>query len=102
MADWLDTQEPEKLERSLELYRTEPALVHIRDYAGDDERFGLWLALANQSAARRLGISIFDLADYSWRDDFDAGTSPRSALMGALEADDTYGPFIGALIRGGE
>lgn len=56
----------------------------------DAEQFALWLTLADIKAGRVAHIGIFDLEDFYWRDAFDNGDSPNSALKEALLNDDTF------------
>ncbi len=78
MSTWIDTQDPEKVSTALAKLRTMSG--HAADwlnYAHGDERFALWLYLANTRCMRMAGVGVFDLADHCWRDAYDAGESPR-------------------------
>ncbi|MDT5024258.1 MAG: hypothetical protein QOE61_684 [Micromonosporaceae bacterium] len=57
------------------------------NYADGDRGFAAWLLVADVTCTRRFAVSIFDLVDWSWRDAYDAGEQPESALRDALEAD---------------
>jgi hypothetical protein len=35
-------------------------------------------------------VSIFDIADWAWRDAYDSGEKPGAAVREALRADDTF------------
>ena len=54
-----------------------------------------WLLVADVTCIRRLGVSIFDIADWAWRDAYDCGENPGEALRAALQADDTFGMLLG-------
>ena len=58
-----------------------------RTYAGDDREFAVWLYVTDRSCRARIGVSIFDLADFCWRDHFDDGATPKEALSAALAAE---------------
>ena len=57
------------------------------DYAGGDDNFALFLAVADNKCQRITGLSIFDLEDHPWCDEFDDGSSPSEALHGCLVAN---------------
>jgi hypothetical protein len=98
---WIDereAQEPEKIRAALADYarrRETPQLSRVAQYDGGDERFGLWLALVDARIVRRVGIGLFDLADWNMRDAYESGSSPRDAAQEALESDDLYASFVG-------
>jgi hypothetical protein len=88
--------EAAKLERMLEAALTHPACERARDYAGPgaDPAFVVWLRLLERRVLSGFGVSCFDLADYCYRDAFEAGMTPREAALEALEGDDLFGPFL--------
>jgi hypothetical protein len=45
-------------------------------YANADSGFAAWLLVADVTCARQFALSIFDLADWAWRDAYDAGEQP--------------------------
>jgi hypothetical protein len=51
-----------------------------RDYAG-------FLLVADEICRRKVGLSIYDLADFCWRDAYDNGMAPGGALRDALTAE---------------
>jgi hypothetical protein len=59
-------------------------------HSSGDEGFAAWLLVTDVICTRELGLSIFDLADWTWRDAYDSGATPGSALQDALAADDTF------------
>lgn len=71
-----------KLMTALDTHGTE----HLR-YAGNDRPFAAFLLAADQGCHARHGVSIFDLADFRWRDAFDDGLTPAEALTNALTAE---------------
>lgn len=62
---------------------------HLR-YADGDDRFALWLALVDKRVWQLSGhaVSLFDLADWNSRDEYEAGTSPVRGAYEALANDD--------------
>lgn len=66
----------------------------MRRYSGGDDEFGLWLAIADGRCIRAIGVGIFDLADYTWRDEYEAGTGPTAAVREAIANDDTFGGLL--------
>lgn len=51
--------------------------------------YGDWMKAANRWLISRLGISIYDLADFCSRDLYEDGASAEEAAITALENDDT-------------
>ncbi|GAA0475576.1 hypothetical protein Aca07nite_84490 [Actinoplanes capillaceus] len=66
-----------------------------RDYADGNRDFAAWLLVADMICFRRLGVSIFDLSDWSWRGAYDARTQPANAVREAAAADDTLRQLLG-------
>lgn len=64
-------------------------------YAHGDRGFAAWLLVADVICIRRYSVSIFDIADWAWRDAFDSDEKPGEALREALQADDTFAMFGG-------
>jgi hypothetical protein len=79
---WLDTKDPEVIAAAIEKLAgsNNPASKEIVDYAGGDLRFALWLYLVKKRCVTVLGLGIFDLEDWRWRDAYDAGSSPKEAF----------------------
>jgi|GEM_PF-2851527 len=100
MSDlWLYSElEPTKREKLLAEVR-EGKLTAYRDLACGDEAYGAWLFLVDLYLRRRYGITHSDLADFTWRDEYRNGASPRSAATDALEADDLGQMMVGDLER---
>jgi hypothetical protein len=48
------------------------------------------LLVADALCRRRVGVSIFDLSDWAWRDAYDTGETPGAGVREALRADDAY------------
>ncbi|MBI1758160.1 MAG: hypothetical protein HYR62_02895 [Actinobacteria bacterium] len=59
-----------------------------RDRAGGDVGFAAWLLVAEATCRRQYMVSIFDLADWCWRDAYDDNMPPADALQEAIESDD--------------
>lgn len=93
---WIDVQDPAKVESSLtQLKATDRGRHIIEHYAGGDERFGLWLALADRRMTRAVGVGFSDISDWRWRDAYDEGYTPSEAAREALASDDTYAAMFG-------
>ena len=75
--------------RSFPFLRSGAGSRYLR-YAGGARGFAAWLLVADALCLRRVGVSIFDLSDWSWRDAYDTGEPPGAAVREALRADDTY------------
>jgi hypothetical protein len=85
---WLESRDPLLIEAAVEKLAVAPGLAveAIRDYAGGDGRFGVWLYLVDKRCVTLLGLGIFDLEDFSWRDAYDSGESPKEALAEFISA----------------
>jgi len=87
---WLDDQDQTKIEEqlaNLAKCRDNPKYKDVFAYSGGDDRCALWLVHVDAHAQKNIGLSIFDLADYCWADDFEAGMSPAESLSCALEGE---------------
>lgn len=62
--------------------------------ASGDEKYALWLLIADTKCGGMIGLGIFDLADYVWADAYANGDSPRTAVLDALANDDTFSHFV--------
>ena len=51
-----------------------------------DAPFEAWLARADAVCCKLVGMSIYDLPDYCYRDAFDDGMTPAAAAKSALRA----------------
>lgn len=60
-------------------------VIAAKRYAGDDDEFGLWIALVDRYIFRACGFSLHDLEDMPYRDWYDSGLSPSEAGYQALE-----------------
>lgn len=95
---WIDdreAQDPEKVRRTLAEYESKREQIRVAQYDNGDPRFGLWLYLVDRHVVRRIGLGLFDLADWPMHDAYEAGTSPSDAAQQALESDDLYASFVG-------
>ena len=92
MTTWIDMQDQEKVNRNLSAARNANTggWNHYLSYAGNDERFALWLAYADRRVTKMVGVSLFDLEDALSRDAFDSGMSPKEFALEALENDSLY------------
>jgi len=91
---WLDEQPQQRraaIDRVLGSEDGQRYLVH----AGADRDFAGWLLVADALCIRRVRVSIFDIADWAWRDAYDDGMKPGDALREALRADDTFASMFG-------
>lgn len=64
---------------------------YVDEYAHGHKRFGLWLHLVDRQLRRKVGLTHRDLVDWTWRDAFEDGLTPREAALEALENDDLFG-----------
>ena len=85
--DEQDDQRPAAISAVLDSERGREYLHH----ASGDRGFAAWLLVADVTCTRRLAVSIFDIADWAWRDAYDSGEKPGAAVRDALRADDTRG-----------
>ena len=53
-----------------------------------DQAFKLWMRSVDMVLEGITGLCSLDLPDWSYRDSFDGGDSPRAAAKGALRAAD--------------
>jgi len=60
-------------------------------YAGGDEGFAIYLKCCDARCIKATGISIFDIADYMWRDCYEGDVPPAEAVLEALKGDDMLG-----------
>lgn len=97
---WLDEQPDDKIDRAMQAMLAALASgrhreKHCTEYAGGDNRFALWLVLADVECVRITEeVGIFDIGDFLWRDNYLAGSSPKAAAREALENDDLYASFM--------
>jgi hypothetical protein len=94
VTTWWDEQTDERRTTLTDVLHSPRGQQHLR-YAGGAVGFAAWLLVADLTCARRFGVSIFDLSDWTWRDAYDAGDLPGDAVREAIEADDTYGMLLG-------
>jgi hypothetical protein len=85
---WLDSKPADVVGDAIHALSKDPAAADALDYAGGDDRFALWLHLVDKRCRTVFGIGIFDLEDWTWRDAFDDGSSPKEALA---DFDDHFG-----------
>ena len=85
---WLDQQDPTRRHAITIVLDGERGAAYL-DYAGGDRGFAGWLLVADALCRRRVGVSLFDLSDWAWRDAYDTGETPGAAVWEALRADDT-------------
>lgn len=64
-----------------------PHAARCLDYARGDREFAAWLLVAEVTCRHDTGLSIFDLADWTWRDAYEDDVPPLDALQDALAAD---------------
>lgn len=69
--------------------KSDDAYAQVLGYANNDhsitsytqdEGFRLWLKILDMRVLRRLGVSLFDLRDFTLRDWYDDGITPKQAL----------------------
>jgi hypothetical protein len=95
---WLDTRPREMVDSAVETLsrQDDPRATELieRD-AGGDVRFALWLALVDKRLRNAVGVGRNDLADWAYRDSYDAGDSPAAAAAEVLRADGTFAELLG-------
>lgn len=92
MTTWIDMQDQEKVNRNLDAARNANTggWNHYLSYAGNDERFALWLAVVERCISRMVGIGLFDLEDCLMYDAYESGMSPKEFALEALQNDSLY------------
>jgi hypothetical protein len=88
MSTYIDTLDPQKVLAATDEFRENRA--DLIEQAGGDVRFALYLYLVDRVMCRKIGLGHRDLADYTWRDAYENGTTPREAASDALENNDTF------------
>ncbi|WP_018589036.1 hypothetical protein [Salinispora arenicola] len=78
---WLNTLTGERVDKIYAALDQRGA-AHL-EYANGDREFAAFLFVADNQLRRTIGVSIFDLADYCWRDAYYDGMSPDEALKAA-------------------
>jgi hypothetical protein len=91
---WLDEQDPQRRTAIRAVLDSERGSWYLT-YARGDRGFAGWLLVADALCRRRVGLSIFDLTDWAWRDAYDTGEPPGAAVRQALRADDTVTGLLG-------
>lgn len=81
--DTLTTKEQTKLTELLD----QPTGRDARDYARGDVGFGCWLLYSDALCRKGFGVSIFDLADQTWRDWYEDEIDPVGAVKLALAGE---------------
>jgi hypothetical protein len=93
MTGWLDGQPPQRRAAISGVVDGERGGQYLA-YAHGDRGFAGWLLVADALCRRRVGVSIFDLADWAWRDAYDAGEPPGAAVRQTIRADDTVAALL--------
>jgi len=88
MTTWLFTSMDSDRRERLISQISEGKLKAWLEVGGGDPYFGAWMYLVDLVLHREVGITHGDLADFCWRDEYAAGTSPRDAARDALAGDD--------------
>lgn len=80
---WIDQQNPTTIDAAIA--KSKAKNDHIWQWseprAQGNDRYHLWLALADRWVHRMLGMSMWDLEDWHWADEFHDGTSPKEAAQ---------------------
>jgi hypothetical protein len=85
---WWDEQDDQRRTAISAVMDAERGREYLR-HASSDRGFAAWLLVADAICTRRLAVSIFDIADWAWRDAYDSGQT-GAAVRDALRADDTF------------
>lgn len=64
--------------------RTEPSPAALA-YAIGHVEFALWLDAIDRAVNARLGVSIFDLEDINYRDEYEAGATDHEVVMEIMD-----------------
>ncbi len=91
---WWDEQDRQRQAAIAALLDSPRGQEYLR-HANGDRGFAAWLLVADATCAWRLGVSIFDIVDWTWRDAYDAGQQPGAAVRDAVQADDTFQTLLG-------
>jgi hypothetical protein len=94
---WLDTRPRQVIDSAIEaLSRQDDPKANqlIERDAGGDVRFALWLALVDKRLRNAVGVGRNDLADWGYRDSYEAGDSPAAAAVEVLRADGTFAELL--------
>jgi hypothetical protein len=91
---WWDEQDDQRRAAVAAVLESERGHEYL-SCAGGDREFAAWLLVADVICRRRVGVSIFDISDWAWRDAYDDGQAPAAALRDALTADDTTATLLG-------
>lgn len=91
---WWDEQTDERRAAILAVLNSERGHQYL-EYAGGSRGFAAWLLVADVICVRTVGVSIFDLSEWMWRDAYDAGVKPGAAVRDAVRADDTFAMLLG-------
>ena len=92
--DWWDEQGDQRRAAISAVLDAERGREYLR-YASGDRSFAAWLLVADAICTRWVVVSIFDIADWAWRDAYDSGQKPGAAVRDALRADDTFSALGG-------
>lgn len=68
-----------------------PVNGRLWDYAGEHHGFHGWLDLVNRRVQAITGLSLLDLPDRNWRDEYDGRVPPEEAADVAI--DETCAEF---------
>jgi len=72
---------------------TETGQKYMTAHNLTDPGFAVWLMLVDRALMKSIRFTHRDLADWSWRDAYDNGTSPQDAANQAVAEDDLFGAF---------
>ena len=86
-------KDPVKHLAAMDAVRNSPRYANLLREVHGDLGFAVWLALVDHHLGA-LGITHNDLADFSSRDLYEAGTSPKEGAQAALENDDCYSMLV--------
>lgn len=91
---WWDEQPDERRTALTKAVHTERGRRYLH-YADGSVALAAWLLVADRTCIRRVGLSIFDLSDWMWRDAYDGDQPPADAVADAIRADDTFSTLLG-------
>lgn len=73
---------------------TETGQKYMAAHSPNDPAFAVWLMSVDSTLRSTVQVGHRDLSDWSWRDAYDNGTSPKDAAKQALADDDLFGAIF--------
>lgn len=58
-----------------------------------------WIKEADRLCSRLIGVGVYDMEDYLWRDSYESGASPIEGLEGAIDYWSEWDPMFRDLVE---